>query len=251
MKLQSLRLLLGTSHPCGYLPQRSARSAFVDPAFQLNENFYGVLLDQGFRRSGNYAYRPMCLQCQACRSVRIDVGGFRPNRSQKRCLRANTDLRLKVRPQLDQEHYQLYRRYISIRHPGGGMDPDDADAFREFLGCGWGHTEFWEFRLEGQLLAVSVVDRVLHGYSAVYTFFEPTLTARGLGTYAILAQIERAKTAGLPYVYLGYWVAGSEKMDYKKNFQPLEVLHQGGWAALSQFDEAGTFTDNAASRSSP
>jgi leucyl-tRNA---protein transferase len=255
MKLQSLRLLMGSSHSCGYLPQRNARSAFVDPAFVIDPSLYGALLDQGFRRSGDYAYRPMCLLCRACRSVRIPTAAFKPDRSQRRCLKGNADLELINAPRLSGEHYALYRRYLAARHPGGGMDPEDADAFREFLGCGWGRTEFWEYRRDNRLLAVSVVDRVPRGYSAVYTFYAPEHAARSLGTYAILKQVERARAQGLPYVYLGYWVEGSPKMDYKRRFKPLEVLEPGGWKALAP--ETGAegpiaagegFADNAASQ---
>ncbi len=247
MKLQSLRLLLGSSHSCGYLPRRNARSAFVDPAFRLDENLYGALLDQGFRRSGNYAYRPMCQLCRSCRSVRIDVQAFKPDRSQRRCLRANADLSLHRVTRPGDDHYALYRRYLQARHAGGGMDPDDTDAFHEFLGCAWGSTEFWEFRRGRELLGVSVIDPVPQGYSAVYTFFAPELPARSLGTYAILQQVEQARLNGLPYVYLGYWVEGSTKMDYKRRFQPLEVLHPSGWSRLDRIAAGDGFADNAAS----
>lgn len=247
MKLQSLRLLLGSSHPCGYLPARNARSAFVDPAFRMDSAFYGALLDQGFRRSGNYAYRPMCQQCQACRSVRILADAFTPDRSQRRCLRANADLRLAVRRDPAPDHFDLYRRYLLARHSGGGMDPDDAEAFHEFLGCNWGRTEFWEYRAGERLLAVSVVDRVPRGFSAVYSFFAPEEPARGLGTFAILSQVERARQLKLPYVYLGYWVQESAKMNYKKNFRPMEVLTPGGWTRLARVAGRDGFADNAAS----
>jgi arginine-tRNA-protein transferase len=247
MKLQSLRLLLGSSHACGYLPRRNARSAFVDPAFPLDGTLYGALLDQGFRRSGNYAYRPMCQLCRSCRSVRIAVRDFKPDRSQKRCLRANTDLSLQRLARPGPDHYALYRRYLMARHPGGGMDPEDAEAFQEFLGCSWGSTEFWDFRRDGELLAVSVVDRIPQGFSAVYTFFAPELPASSLGTYAILRQVEQARLENLPYVYLGYWVQGSEKMDYKQRFRPLEVLQQSGWVPLERIAAGDGFADNAAS----
>jgi len=247
MRLQSLRLLLGSSHSCGYLPQRNARSAFVDPTFPLDESLYGALLDQGFRRSGNYAYRPMCQLCRSCRSVRIAVADFKPDRSQRRCLRANADLSLRRVRQPGDDHYELYRRYLRARHVGGGMDPDDTEAFREFLGCAWGSTEFWEFRSGRELLGVSVVDRIPQGFSAVYTFFAPEVPARSLGTYAILRQVEQARLQGLPYVYLGYWVEDSAKMDYKRRFQPLEVLHPSGWVRLDRIAARDGFADNAAS----
>jgi arginyl-tRNA--protein-N-Asp/Glu arginylyltransferase len=232
MTMQSLRLLMGSAHACGYLADRHARSAFVDPAFQLEPGLYGALLDQGFRRSGDYAYRPMCLNCRACQSARIVSREFMPDRAQRRCWKRNADLRLRVRRELTEEHYALYRRYLAARHQNGGMDPEDADAFREFLACAWGATEFWEFRDGEQLVAVAVVDRIPQGLSAVYTFFDPELPERGLGTFAILSQIERARVEQLPHVYLGYWVPGSAKMDYKRRFQPLEVLRGGHWQRL-------------------
>lgn len=231
------QLLLGTEHDCGYLPERRARSAFLDPMLPLAPDLYGSLLDQGFRRSGGYAYRPLCGSCNACRSVRIRVNDFVPNRSQKRCLQRNSDLTLQTRRRMTNEHFQLYQRYLSARHPNGGMDPHDAEAFREFLGCPWGDTAFWEFRLREKLLAVAVVDRVPRGLSAVYTFFSPDEPARGLGTYAILQQVERGLRDGLPYVYLGYWVPGSRKMDYKKAFQPLEVLSSTGWRRMPRSED--------------
>ena len=232
MTMQSLRLLMGSAHACGYLKDRHARSAFVDPAFPLEPGLYGALLDQGFRRSGDYAYRPMCLNCRACQSARIVSEAFVPDRAQKRCWRRNADLHTSVGRNLGDEHYALYRRYLSARHPDGGMDPEDADAFREFLACGWGATEFWEFRDGDELVAVSVVDRIPKGLSAVYTFFDPDRAERSLGTYAILSQIERARAEHLPHVYLGYWVPGSAKMDYKRRYQPLEVLRGGQWQRL-------------------
>lgn len=249
MTLQTLRLLMGNNHPCGYLEGREARSAFVDPSIRLSAPLYGALLDQGFRRSGDFAYRPLCSGCRACVPARIVVDGYTPNRAQTRSLRLNADLVRTVRTALDDEHYALYRRYLSARHPQGGMDPEDANAFREFLGCNWGQCEVWEYRAgpgsDAPLMAVSVVDRVPRGLSAVYTFFEPDAARRGLGTWAILQQIEQARRDALPYVYLGYWVPGSGKMDYKKNFRPLEILQGDGWVPLPRVAAASPIADNA------
>lgn len=224
------RLLLGAEHDCGYLPQRRARSAFLDPSFALRPALYGELLQRGFRRSGSLAYRPVCIDCQACRSVRIAVRQFRPDRSQRRCLRRNADLRLTRRGRPSPEQYALYRDYLRWRHPGGGMDPDDALAFREFLDSPWGKVGFWEWRdSDDRLLACAVVDEVPRALSAVYTFYAPAAADRGLGTYAILSQIQAAQETGRDYVYLGYWVAGSAKMDYKRRFSALEILDGQRW----------------------
>jgi arginyl-tRNA--protein-N-Asp/Glu arginylyltransferase len=226
------RLLLGTEHPCSYLQRRMARSVFVDPQLRLDPARYGTLLDLGFRRSGSYVYRPACSQCQECRPARLPVADFRPDRGQRRCLRANADVQVGVEAGLTDEHYALYRRYLLARHPGGGMEPDDREAFHAFLSSAWGSSEILAARdAGGRLLAGGVLDRVPNGLSAVYTWFAPEETRRSLGTLMILAEIERARALGLAYLYLGYWVPGSSTMDYKRRFQPLEVLGAAGWRA--------------------
>ncbi|MGQ0586385.1 MAG: arginyltransferase [Gammaproteobacteria bacterium] len=224
------RLLLGTEHACSYLERRMARSVFVDPQLPLDATRYGALLELGFRRSGNYVYRPACGACQECRPARVPVAEFAPDRSQRRCLRDNADLRLVVEHGLDEEQYQLYRRYLLARHPIGGMDPDDREAFHAFLSSAWGNTEIVAARDgSGRLLAGGVVDRVPRALSAVYTWFDPDEEPRGLGTWMILAEIERARAMALPHLYLGYWVAGSPTMDYKRRYRPIEVLGAAGW----------------------
>ena len=224
------RLLLGTEHPCSYLARRLARSVFVDPQLRLDAARYGTLLDLGFRRSGSYVYRPACSACQECRPARVPVAEFAPDRGQRRCARDNADLRLSLEGALTDEHYALYRRYLLARHPGGGMDPDDREAFRSFLSSAWGSSEILAVRgAGGRLLAGGVVDRVPHGLSAVYSWFEPEEERRSLGTLMVLSEIGRARALGLTYLYLGYWVPGSATMDYKRRFRPLEVLGPGGW----------------------
>lgn len=226
---ERIRLYLSNEHACGYLPARAARSAYLDPEYTLNPPRYAQLLAQGFRRSGVHVYRPHCLGCFGCQPARILVSEFAPNRNQKRCAALNADIRTSIVHELTDEHYDLYRRYLAGRHAGAGMDADNRDGFHAFLECIWNDTEFWELRENGQLLAVAVTDAVPGALSAVYTFFDPALARRSLGTYAILAQIAAATQRGLDHVYLGYWVAGSQKMDYKKNFSPLQVLTPSGW----------------------
>lgn len=228
-QLQRIRLYLSGPQVCGYLAGRSARNAYVDPDYALNAERYGHLLEQGFRRSGAYTYRPHCQACRRCIPARVPVAHFTPNRAQRRCLKTNSDVSLQSHSQLNEEHYRLYRRYLHARHPGGGMDADNVEAFHQFLQCPWGQTEFWEFRSRGRLLSVAVVDRLPRALSAVYTFFDPAESARSLGVLAVLKQLEQAKSAGLAHLYLGYWVPGSSKMDYKQNYQPLELLGPNGW----------------------
>ena len=233
-----LRLLLGTEQPCGYLPRRLSRSAFVAPHTQVTGEVYGALIANGFRRSGDYAYRPACSTCKACVPVRVPVTAFAPNHAQRRCLKRNADLVIERRNTLGDEHFELYRRYLLARHPFGGMDADDAKAFHEFLGSTWGVTEFWCFHEAGVLRMVAVVDQLPEGLSAVYTFFDPDQAARSLGTYAVLSQLAAAKAEGLGYLYLGYWVAGSMTMDYKRHFEPLEQFDGSDWRAFSAAETA-------------
>jgi len=227
------RLLLGAEHRCSYLQGRTARSVFVDPQMPLDSVRYGVLLDWGFRRSGVYVYRPACGACQQCKPVRVPVAEFTPSRSQRRCIKDNSDLHVAAESELNSEHYALYRRYLYARHPRGGMDPEDRVAFRSFLASAWGESEILAFRdARGRLLAGAVLDRVPQGLSAVYTYFDPDAAGRSLGTFAVLCEILRARALKLPYVYLGYWVPGSQTMDYKRRFRPLETLTAQGWTRL-------------------
>lgn len=227
---QRARLFLSTEHPCGYLAGRQSRNAYLDPEFELSADTYTWLLAQGFRRSGGHVYRPYCQNCQSCVPARVRALDFQPSRAQKRCAQRNADVSLHVVHALTDEHYELYGRYLEARHPGGGMESGNRESFHSFLECDWGNAEFWELRAPGgRLLAVAVVDRVPMALSAVYTFFDPDESARSLGTLAVLRQIEQAREQRRAYVYLGYWVAGSQKMDYKKNFRPLEVFGPQGW----------------------
>lgn len=236
MNMDRVRLYLSSEHSCGYLAQRQARSLFVDPEFDLNPTRYERLLQQGFRRGGDHVYRPRCSNCASCIPARIPVREFRPTRAQRRSVHSNEDLSLSICYRLSDEQFDLYQRYLRSRHAGGGMNPEDKTGFHSFLDCRWGGTEFWEYRLRGQLTVCAVVDRTPMALSAVYTFFEPDRPARGLGTFAIMSQIASARAAGMDHVYLGYWVPGSEKMDYKKNFRPLEILSRHGWRALETAD---------------
>lgn len=228
------RLLVGSEHACGYLPGLRARSAFIDPRLHMHAALYGRLLEHGFRRSGAYVYRPLCRDCHACQPVRVPVAAFRPDRSQRRCLKHNEDLSLARVNDLGEEHFELYRRYLRARHPGGEMDPDDDKAFHEFFHAQWSQTLFVEMRHrdDQRLFGVIVLDHVPTGLSAVYSFFDPEHPARGLGTHAVLKAIHLTHAAGLSYLYLGYWVAGSQKMDYKCRFRPLELLGADGWRPL-------------------
>lgn len=222
-------------HECPYLPGRQARTAFVDPDATMTGEIYANLLQQGFRRSGPYVYRPACPGCSACQSLRVPVAQFRPNRRQRRCISRNADLEVIPRPpRLREAEFDLYRRYIAARHTGGSMDNPTREGYLQFLTAPWQDTTFYAFQLHGRLVAVAVSDRLADGLSAVYTFFDPALHRRSLGNYAILWQIEEARRLGLDYVHLGYWVAGSTKMAYKADFRPHEIRVGSHWLLVTQ-----------------
>ncbi len=232
--LRQLALFTSGSHPCSYLPEREAVTQFVDPTQTMTMALYSSLIDQGFRRSGRYIYRPRCSACEACTPARIPVRTFLPNRAQRRTWARNTDLSVQAVPAaFHEEHFLLYQRYMQSRHGDGDMNPDDREQYREFLISPWSDTLFLEFRLDTRLVAVAVVDRLRQGLSAVYTFFDPELAPRSLGSQAILWQLHLARACKLGWVYLGYWVPGCAKMSYKAHYRPLEIFRDNVWSRLS------------------
>ncbi len=218
-------------HPCSYLPGREAATLFADPQRQMTPALYSALSDYGFRRSGDYVYRPRCGACQECLPCRIPVEQFKPDRSQRRVWKHNLDLTVQIMPpDRDGEHFTLYQRYLRKRHDDGAMDADDREQYLRFLTSSWCDTWFVLFRAGQKLVAVAVVDQFSQGLSAVYTFYDPDEEQRSLGTMAVLWQIEQAKRMALPYLYLGYYIAESRKMAYKQRFHPLELYQGGKWA---------------------
>ena len=230
MKSDLVRVFQTLEHPCGYFADRSARNLVIDPLARALPQVYGSALERGFRRSGGHVYRPHCAGCRACVAARVPVLEFTPDRSQRRCLARNASLTATVAPsRCDDETFDLYRRYLAARHPGGGMDDPSEEDFERFLACEWSPTRFLELRHGDELVAVAVTDVLPQGLSAVYTFYAPEHAARGLGTCAILHQIRWARDEGFPHLYLGYWIAGHDKMHYKSRFRPLETLLDGCW----------------------
>ncbi len=210
-----------------------ARDLVLDPHDPDLPAVYAEALALGFRRSGAHIYRPHCVGCRACVPVRVPVDAFVPNRSQRRCLRDNADLKVEnVSTRADGEHFDLYQRYLGARHRGGGMDDGDSEDFDRFLIGPWSPSRFLEFRLQDRLIAVAVTDVLPLALSAVYTFFDPEHASRGLGTLAILHQIQWARREQVSHLYLGFWIDGHPKMDYKRNFRPLEMLDSRTWRRL-------------------
>ena len=234
MRSDRVRLFQTLPHTCGYFPERTAQNLVLDPTAPDLRQLYGPALTRGFRRAGGHLYLPQCAHCHACTPCRVDTNGFQPDRAQKRCLRRNADLSVRALPPgYTLERHQLYTSYLHARHAGGGMDDAQPDDFDNFLTAPWSPTVFLEFRRGEQLLAVAVTDICANGLSAVYTFFDPHESARSLGTFAILQQVALARQRGLPWLYLGFWIDGHPKMDYKRRFKPLQIRTAAGWTALA------------------
>lgn len=234
-QLTQLQLYRTGEYPCNYLPERTASSQMVAPIDRINDTNYGQLLDLGFRRSGLYVYRPQCVGCLACQSYRVLTEAFTPNRSQRRCLKKWSHLNVRmVDLDFSEEHFDLYRCYIAARHADGAMANDTEEQYQQFFLRSAITTFLVEFRdAHGTLRMVSVIDQTINGLSAMYTFYDPAPEFAGLGTYGILWQIQIAQRFGLKFVYLGYWIAGSEKMQYKQQFQPAEILVNGVWTPFA------------------
>lgn len=219
--------------PCPYLEGRMERKLFTalqgDTATKLND----ALSKQGFRRSQNVLYRPSCSECSACMSARIDVAKFSPSRSQRRVDKRAAHLKRRATsPWATEEQYTLFRQYLDGRHATGGMADMDMFEFAAMVEETPIRSRLIEYDEGKDLRAVCLTDILDDGLSMVYSFFDPAREKLSLGTYIILDHIAIARELNLPYVYLGYWVPGSPKMDYKAKFKGLEVYRNGAWNPL-------------------
>lgn len=250
------RFFVTSPAPCPYLPGRSERKVFTELRGESADELNEALGRIGFRRSQTVAYRPSCLDCQACVSVRVVAKEFKASSSQKRTLKTNDDLiTSECRPWATEEQYELLRKYLAARHPGGGMAEMDESDFADMVE----HTPVSSYVVEyrepgvgaepGRLVGACLTDVQGDGLSMIYSFYDPEIEDRaGLGNYIILDHIRRAAESGLPYVYLGYWVEGSDRMQYKVRYRPLERLTRGGWERMPEAEQKRLITRATAPR---
>jgi len=229
-----IKLFETVSDACPYLEGETSVSVIIDPEEDVKPALFSLVSQSGFRRSGNMLYTPKCPNCQACISVRIPSQLFTPSRSQKRVWKKNTDLTVTIEDvTFKQEHFDLYLRYQRHRHPDSTMCDSDPEKYTSFMESNYSNSKFVCFHLNNELIGISVIDQFDGGISAVYTFFEPEQSGRSLGTYAILYLLRLARMREIPYVYLGYWVDKSPKMDYKRKFKPLQGYSNRLWVNLN------------------
>lgn len=233
------RYFFGTrTLPCPYIDGRVERKVVTDLSGPGADQLYDKLSRAGFRRSHGLAYRPACPSCNACVPVRIVVDDFVAGRSFRKVMNVNADVTARDDETLATvEQYRLFSRYQGSRHGGGDMASMNFRDYRAMVEESPVDSRVIEYRLsDGRLIAVMLADALSDSLSAVYSFFDPTLTKRSLGTYMILWLVESARARSLPYVYLGYWIADSAKMSYKSRFQPIEGLASGGWTRIAVSD---------------
>ena len=229
--MYKLRLYQSTPYSCSYLPNKTAHHYATYPHQLLDKDVHSLLINMGFRRSGKGIYKPNCLSCDQCMSIRVPVNQFTASKSQLRILSKNADLKIHIidSPQYE-DYFALYQRYIKYRHDNNENMSNVEDTFNNFFFSDWSETFLIEYRLpSGKLICVAICDPVKNGWSAVYTFFDTEYSQRSLGTFSILKQIEMVQSETLDYLYLGYWIQDSQKMNYKTNFTPCEKYMNDKW----------------------
>jgi arginine-tRNA-protein transferase len=236
--LSALQFYLTAPYPCSYLQDQLARSQVATPSFLITTQVYSELVRRGFRRSGTFTYRPRCDDCRACVPVRVEVVAFAASRSQRRAVRRHRNMEVSLHALKDSaEHFGLYQRYQLARHRDDGMESDSPEQYRNFLLQSHVDSTLVEFREQGILRMISLIDILDDGLSSVYTFYDPDVAQASFGTYNVMWQIELCRKLELEYLYLGYWISASGKMAYKANFRPLQGLVDGEWKLIRENDK--------------
>lgn len=220
--------------PCGYLPEQQEQLLVITDLRVRNSEDYEALLAAGFRRSHNDLYRPQCPSCKACQSLRVAVEEFRLSRSQRRIINKGQALSVKYSTTLSEDHYALYARYIEQRHRDGSMYPPSVEQYNHLIANQWVSTCYLTAYLQEQCVLVAVMDETPTAYSAVYTFYDPEIKVTSLGTWAILQQLNLAKTRGKHWLYLGYQIDDCPAMNYKNQFKPHQQLVDGVWRKIDR-----------------
>lgn len=228
-----IRLFETVVDDCPYLDDQQSASILVDPDHSIEPALFSMLSRSGFRRSGDMLYAPKCPTCNACVSVRIPTARFKASRSQRRVWKKNSGINVTLEEvRYEEEHFKLYLKYQRRRHAESSMCDDDPEKYIGFIESGYAASKFLCIHLNGKLIGISVLDQFEGGLSAVYTFFDPEYAHLSLGTYAIMYTIKLARLHDIPFVYLGYWIDRSKKMDYKRNFKPLQGYIDKKWQDL-------------------
>ncbi|WP_428625029.1 arginyltransferase [Sedimenticola sp.] len=235
---RTIQLYQSAEHPCAYLDQKQSRSLFVDPHQVQSMRIYEALIDQGFRRSGDIIYRPDCLNCNQCISLRIPVAEFSPRRIQRRIWnRHHEHFRVvEQTAEFNPDHFALFKRYIHSRHPDGEMEETSEAGYQQFIASSWSNSRSFTFYYQDRLVAVAVADILRQGLSAVYTFFDPEIESLSPGVFCLLWQINECKRRHLPWLYLGYWVPDCRKMSYKSQYLPHDAYINGTWVRIQRHE---------------
>lgn len=227
---EKIQFYTTTKYSCSYIDKMDAQSLVATPYKSIKQSVFHDLIEKGFRRSGQYIYKPNCESCTACIPIRLVANKFLPSKTQKRIIKKHSYLRTKEAPLVfKQNHFELYRKYQNARHKVKNEEQNDLDDYNDFLIKSNVQSKLMEFWDGDSLKIVSIIDLVNDGISAVYTFFDPDDRKVSFGTYAVTWLINWCKTQQLKYIYLGYWIGDCDKMKYKTNFKPYELYIGGYW----------------------
>jgi arginine-tRNA-protein transferase len=230
-----IKLYQSVDSPCSYLDNKTSSSLIVDPELEITQTLSSNMNHLGYRRSGEMLYKPNCSNCNACQASRVIVDEFKLSRSHKRLINKISDLRFIVEASgFNQQQYQLYEKYINLRHHDGDMFPPSKEQYESFLCRNYGFNFFLKTQLNGETVSICQFDQLSDGLSAVYTFFDPDFDHLSLGVVSILQLINLTRKIGLPYLYLGYYIQNCSKMNYKTKYRPIELFDGQNWTLFNK-----------------